>query len=659
MNRQNLAEQYKEKKERLLSLMDKMIKLDSIDKAESDGIIDKNQIDDIINDIKQEKFIISICGQIKSGKSTLLNNIIFEGRKILPVDDTVCTASLTRIKYNNRPYAKIYFYNSEEWNNLKNIQLDGNKNYFNEHFRKKLNTLAMKEGIQAKEIIKDERKTKEIKIDDLKNYISKEGDYTLFVKYVDIFINNKTIEDVQIVDTPGLNDYNIIRSQKTHDWIKRSTAVIMLFYAGQPISQNDFNFIDKYLSYIDSDKIIFVLNKIDTIDDYESVKNYIEVNIKKSEELRDRGLLGNDREVYPISSMAANLSLKSNQNIPFDNNDKFYLSKIDNSLINNDGRIHQLIVAINKYIMNNKGQAILEKGAQYIITTYEKLIKYKKKIRLRLEEEKKDKYKDIEQIDKKLNNINATMKNIKNIDNNFNDKINKETRKIKNGFSEILQHWIDEVNKDIKRWIKDQDIEEAIKLALRELKKQVKRKITYNIENFNTREIEGRIEDLVKEYQGKLKNESYNSLSAKYIKCLLPEVSINKLIEPIKNIDTGLNNYRSRLWGFLWTQKKKTKVNIKEKVDDELDKIQQRIENQLNLYINNHLINNLKGLSKELNDELSSYKKILEEFRNKKKKSVNIVDDYQAKIKEADNNIKYLKKKYNKAKKELSELNLN
>ena len=47
--------------------------------------------------LKKAPFTVAVCGEVKAGKSTLLNSILF-GDNILPTFDTPLTAKLTFIK---------------------------------------------------------------------------------------------------------------------------------------------------------------------------------------------------------------------------------------------------------------------------------------------------------------------------------------------------------------------------------------------------------------------------------------------------------------------------------------------------------------------------------------------------------------------------------
>jgi len=57
---------------------------------------------------------IGIVGQIKRGKSSFLNSLLFNGKDVLPKAATPMTAALTKINYAETPSASVEFYTREE-----------------------------------------------------------------------------------------------------------------------------------------------------------------------------------------------------------------------------------------------------------------------------------------------------------------------------------------------------------------------------------------------------------------------------------------------------------------------------------------------------------------------------------------------------------------
>ena len=58
---------------------------------------------------------LGVVGQVKAGKSSFLNSLIFEGEDVLPKAATPMTAGLTVIEYGEENEFEIEFYNASEW----------------------------------------------------------------------------------------------------------------------------------------------------------------------------------------------------------------------------------------------------------------------------------------------------------------------------------------------------------------------------------------------------------------------------------------------------------------------------------------------------------------------------------------------------------------
>ena len=73
----------------------------------------KKHSQDILNINRDLK--IGIVGQVKAGKSSFLNALVFDGQDILPKAATPMTAALTKISYSDKSSAKVVFYSESDW----------------------------------------------------------------------------------------------------------------------------------------------------------------------------------------------------------------------------------------------------------------------------------------------------------------------------------------------------------------------------------------------------------------------------------------------------------------------------------------------------------------------------------------------------------------
>ena len=58
---------------------------------------------------------IGVVGQVKAGKSSFLNSLLFEGENVLPRASTPMTAGLTVLEYGEKNVFSVEYYTAKEW----------------------------------------------------------------------------------------------------------------------------------------------------------------------------------------------------------------------------------------------------------------------------------------------------------------------------------------------------------------------------------------------------------------------------------------------------------------------------------------------------------------------------------------------------------------
>jgi len=64
---------------------------------------------------EDRKLNIGIIGRVKVGKSSFLNTLLFNGKKVLPTAVTPKTAALTKIEYDYENRIEVEYFNMDEW----------------------------------------------------------------------------------------------------------------------------------------------------------------------------------------------------------------------------------------------------------------------------------------------------------------------------------------------------------------------------------------------------------------------------------------------------------------------------------------------------------------------------------------------------------------
>jgi predicted GTPase len=247
--------------------------------AEKDKIINDKEYSELINKIEKEKIKIGIIGQIKSGKSTLLNALIFADN-ILPVASTPMTASLTYLTYcdSKEPSAEVEFYSKEDWKDIEELAKNTDTDTYDERVK------AAKELVEKLEKNKDVKaqilsllgKKKKIRFEELKDYAGEEGKYVPITKAITIYYPHDRLKEVDLVDTPGFNDPVLSREERANEFFEEADVVIFLIYAGRPFDKTDREIVFDKIRTAGVGKVIVVLNKSDIIFEQEG-------NLEKAE----------------------------------------------------------------------------------------------------------------------------------------------------------------------------------------------------------------------------------------------------------------------------------------------------------------------------------------------------------------------------------------
>lgn len=253
---------------------------------------------------------LGIVGEVKAGKSSFLNALLFDGKDILPKAPTPMTAALTRISYSDSPQAKVVFYNANDWEIIKKNSQKydekveemyqkyisaANENKKNGHslittkydrkefelkhkdniseeYRscKELTDMVKDKGLRVEELLGTEKVITGNAVneygylEELNQYVGAEGKYTALVKYTEVQMENKMLEGVEIIDTPGLNDPILSRSRVTRDFLVECDAVFLLGYCGQFLAADDMKLIMSSLPNEGISKAVLIGSKMDS-----------------------------------------------------------------------------------------------------------------------------------------------------------------------------------------------------------------------------------------------------------------------------------------------------------------------------------------------------------------------------------------------------------
>ena len=209
------------------------------------------QIINLRDRILDEELIISVIGQFKRGKSSLINSMI--GEEILPVGIIPLTTTITEIRHSNEFKVVVIFNDDSE---------------------------------------------KIVKKEDLHDYVSEQENPDNYkgVKVVKLWTDlSKFDKRMTLVDTPGVGSIHQHNTETSYSYVEKSDGVLFLLSVDSPVSEVEQDFLNVAKDH--AAKFYFAVNKIDTID-----KDNLEEFLKYSKDIISNSI-GFEPIFFPISAI--------------------------------------------------------------------------------------------------------------------------------------------------------------------------------------------------------------------------------------------------------------------------------------------------------------------------------------------------------------------
>lgn len=315
------------------------------DKLLTDLTVFSNELEEKINNVIEENRVlrIGIVGEVKAGKSSFLNALIFNGKDVLPKAPTPMTAALTKIAYSENIRAEVEYYNEKDWEVIKELSSQYHVEYdrlkkeliqrktdeFGSIYNRaievseeeiliyvKANVSQEKQGcnelinmVEENGLMVEEYLGKveditnvdgiEQLVNKLNNYVGAEGRLTPIVKSTKIYLNIEALRGLEIIDTPGTNDPIVSRGMITRKYLSQCDAVFLLSYSGQFMKSQDIEFMVNSLPSEGVSKGLIVGSKIDSavLDDCKNGGDFIKALAILTDKLKKHAADVVDREL--------------------------------------------------------------------------------------------------------------------------------------------------------------------------------------------------------------------------------------------------------------------------------------------------------------------------------------------------------------------------
>lgn len=233
-------------------------------------------LDDALDQAKiPEHYRVAVVGRFKVGKSSFVNKLA--GERLAGVDTNPETAAISIFRYDTQAHAEVEFVGAEEWERLAADHAEDPKNpevkrydrfaNFNDRPARKdkegrelerrkfdLSNLVKEwvvPGGRKYEIPAQKWDTKEGKkrfLADIRRFTSSQEPLHYLVNKLTIYAPIPILRDqIELVDTPGLDDTERFRVLLTEELVKDVDAILFLTVSGASYSQSDKEFIVRQL----------------------------------------------------------------------------------------------------------------------------------------------------------------------------------------------------------------------------------------------------------------------------------------------------------------------------------------------------------------------------------------------------------------------------
>ncbi len=649
----NFVKEFTQQKEKLKNLAENLFE---------EGFLKEENIKKIEKILNNEKIKIAIIGQMKYGKSTFINSLIFN-KEFLPTSSTPMTAALSKIEYGDKDEYKVEFFTHEEFKEMEKIK------------DKTFQETIAKAKVLGRELYRLLGTTKNVSPEEFEEYVGADGKYTPIVKMLTIKTPNDILKEVIVVDTPGFNDPVKSREEIAFKFIEEADFIVLFLYAGRPFDNTDREIIINKLQNAPLGKLIVVINKSDTLLEehgtFDRVRKYVEEKYKiavnegiASPNFREMLLNG---DIIPISSLMALLGKMDIKEIEKNENLKWYydkfkkeFGKISQKDLLELSNIKELEKSIKESIEKEKNKILIDKVKQHLIIPLRKKLSNLQTQKLNLEQdiENLENFDDIEDkkkmIDKFMND------DFEEITDTFPilDSIKKEADGYKNQTLNKIENFAKEVIKKIETLVDThgkkkgveilennfrqfkieiiQDVRNNILDCSENMKEQLKRKIDDIFIDIKQHQLSTKFNIKVNDMNRLKENIQFLKLDSiikavQNIKLDLPQVDTGWVVfeffgdskEDIKNTfhkfsDKYFNYLRDKIEEFyeefdsllrekLGTENEMKRI-LKKKIIEPLEKSLYKIEEE---------IKKNRDLKKELEHELLDINKKIEKIENK------------------------------------------
>ena len=248
----------------------------------------------IVDDLSSLKPSIAFVGQIKAGKSRLING--FTGQaEYLPSDVNPWTTVITDMHFGHpsgrTSGAEFHFFDNRQWQaliaegeELRNMFPDEEDSYKREMIEEQVEAMKtrakLRLGESYKHLLGQHHDLDKLNSDDLARYVcagddptdegghdpgSDRGLYSDITRKADVYFDIGHFPyPVTVTDTPGVNDPLLIREEISRQYLKESDFFVVVLSAHQALSRADLKLF-RLMQALELGQIVVFINRVDEL----------------------------------------------------------------------------------------------------------------------------------------------------------------------------------------------------------------------------------------------------------------------------------------------------------------------------------------------------------------------------------------------------------
>ncbi|WP_299898133.1 dynamin family protein [uncultured Ruegeria sp.] len=248
----------------------------------------------IIGDLSNLKPSIAFVGQIKAGKSRLING--FTGQaEYLPSDVNPWTTVITDMHFGHpsgrTQGAEFHFFDNYQWQSLiaegeelRNMFPDDEDSYKREMIEEQVEAMKVRAqrrlGDSYEQLLGQQHDLDELTSDDLARYVcagddpsedgtldpgSDRGLYSDITRKAEVYFDLGHFPfPLTVTDTPGVNDPLLIREEISRQYLKESDFFVVVLSAHQALSRADLKLF-RLMQALELGQIVVFINRVDEL----------------------------------------------------------------------------------------------------------------------------------------------------------------------------------------------------------------------------------------------------------------------------------------------------------------------------------------------------------------------------------------------------------